>query len=72
MLTTYRIQDGKSKERTFKRFFHTPVSITAAVEDANFSVLEVQSYTEHIYVDFRRTVRASQPDAMIEVVAARL
>lgn len=72
MLTTYTYTDPiAAQPKTVRRYFHTPESISGYLQDAGFSIDHVNTYQEHIYVDFMREHLASEPDNVIEILATK-
>lgn len=66
---TYTHPQTKAQTRT-ARYFHTEKSIIDHMKSAGFVIENVESYTEQLYVDFERTIKASELDHLIEVVGS--
>jgi len=71
-LTTFTYTDATTgKKKSPQRFFHTEESISKYVRDAGFNIQYVKSYDEHLFVDFRRTIKSPERDNVIELLAVK-
>lgn len=52
-----------------QRYFHTPETIAAHLNEAGFEVVHLKEYEEQLYKDFMRTQLATKKDQVIEVLA---
>lgn len=72
-ITTYpvRISELRAKEKFRKRYFHSPESLQAFVEEAGFKVADCNVYDERLAADFKREYIASEDDELIEMVCVK-
>lgn len=66
-LTTYTTSEGLS----YSRYYHTEKSIGEYLMASGFSINNIKSYEEQLYIDFQRTKIASHVDSLIEIFASK-
>jgi len=66
------VVDKKTGERhSYGRFFHTESSISDYTTEAGFKVRHIESYDEHLFIDFMRTEPSPETDNIIELLAEK-